>query len=312
MQDRPEPSNPSALTPQSKKKPIKGQIAKALIISLGITALGSALFAWATAARLSSAVAIVSKGTAISNFLAKPGPSFVEAYFRFEPELADDVVFGLDQELIEGINNPYYVKGADWMALVGLQRPGNLWVATGTQQSEQGSPNSESERTWKILSVGQTLKPKQWYRIKCIADFATRKFKSFEIEGASLKKTVDLSNLRVEYPNYMPFDGRAMTYYVYAMRSRSMMKTRGKPIVQFDDLRGGYLTQDGREVQTYFCDFEKQNTVGNQPVTLPVIQLDKYEQGRLYLEREQAHFRIEANQYAHSGRQVGVAEADID
>jgi hypothetical protein len=33
-----------------------------------------------------------------------------------KPDFASDVIFGVDQEFIDGIKSPLYVKGGDWMS----------------------------------------------------------------------------------------------------------------------------------------------------------------------------------------------------
>ncbi len=49
-----------------------------------------------------------------------------------------------------------------------------------------------------------------------------------------------------------------------------------------------------------------------QPVPSPVIDLGKYQQGRWYLEREEAIFSTKKAPFAHSEEYVGVADASID
>ncbi|MBS1994313.1 MAG: hypothetical protein JSS83_27565 [Cyanobacteria bacterium SZAS LIN-3] len=283
----------------------------ALILTLIVFSLVSAwaAFAYITAARLNACVSLVSKGKEMEAFLAKPSISFVETYFRFEDSLKDDVIFGVDQESIEGVEHPVYIKGGDWMAIIGLQRTGAVWVACGTEATQKGIPSKD--RTWKILTTGQAFQPGVWYHIKCYADYSTRHFRNLEIDGPGLKKSFDLSACTVDYPNYMPFDKRAMSYYAYSMRSRTMMKERGKPLVYFDDLRGGVI-EGGRECVVFQTDFENQSKIGEQPVTLPVIKLDNYTQGKLYLERPESRFRIETSATAHSGTHVGVSDSDLD
>jgi hypothetical protein len=293
--------------------PIKLSIAKKKPVVLALLCL-SILSLWAacaygTAARLNAAVAVVSKGRPVESFLARPGKSFVETYFRFEDSLKDDVIFGVDQEFIEGVERPLYVKGGDWMAVIGLQRTGTVWVSCGTESTHKGIPSND--RNWKILSLGQALKPGTWYRMKCTVDFSTRHFSKLEVDGPGLAKTFDLSAYTVDYPNYMPFDKPAMSYYVFSMRSRTMMKERGKPLVYFDDMKGGVVEPSGETV-VFASDFEKQSTMLDQPVTLPVIKLQNYKEGVLYLERKESRFRIETLKVARSGSHVGVADADLD
>jgi hypothetical protein len=280
-----------------------------LVGVLLVLPVAGALYAWSLASRLSGAVAIVSKGPEIEAFLQKPGASYVQANFRFPEGLGDDVIFGVDQELIEGTEKPIYVKGGDWMGLVGLQRTGNVWVASGTDDTMNGKPSHD--RAWKILTLDQPLQPNTWYRIRCSADFGKRIFNKLEIEGPGLNKMLDLTDYKLDYPNYMPFDGSAMSYYVFAMRGRSMMKKKGTPLVYFDNVEGG-IESNGTNTVVFKSDFEDQTVVDKQPVTLPVIKLDGYKQNHFYLERDEAKFRIEKNKFALSGQSVGVADVDLD
>ncbi len=265
-------------------------------------------------ARLSCAVALVYEGAPISEFLARPGPSFVQAYVRFDSDLPDDVIFGIDQEFLDGVANPFHVKGGDWMSFIGLQRSGAVWVAQGTDETIKGKPSKE--RTWKILDLGQQLKPNAWYRLRIEADFGKRRFRTFEVEGPELSKNFDLGEFTLDYPNYMPFSDRAMTYFVCAMRGRSLMKPNapapGNPIVYFDDVSGGPIAADGTDVVAFEDGFEDLYEIGRQPVTSPVIDLRRYTQGRWYLERDEALFSRQRMPSARSGQGVGAADASLD
>lgn len=264
--------------------------------------------------RLSCAVALVYEGEPISQFLAKPGPSFVQAYVCFDSDLPADVIFGIDQEFIDGVANPFHLKGGDWMSFIGIQRSGAVWVATGTDETMKGKPSKE--RTWKIFNLGQQLKPNTWYRLRTEADFGTRHFRKFTVEGPDLAKSLDLGGLPLDYPNYMPFSARAMSYYVCAMRGRSLMNPNapwhGKPAVYFDDVSGGPIAEDGRDMVAFENGFEDLYEIGKQPVTSPVIDLMGYVQGRWYLERDEALFNRKRMPFARSGQAVGVADASID
>lgn len=266
--------------------------------------------AFAFQSRLSCAVAVVWQGLQIESFLRQPGVSYVETQFLIKPDFASDVIFGVDQEFIEGTKSPLYVKGGDWMSLVGLQRNGTIWVAEGTNDTMSGKPSKE--RKWKILSLGQSFKSDIWYRMRCYADFGSRTYQRLEISGPGLHKSFDLRGTMVDYPNYMPFDNRAMSYYTFAMRSRAMMKPgeSGEACVYFDDMKGGVVA-GGVELDVLAHDFESQVTVDAQPLTLPTILLAKYQQGHLYKERDEAKYQILQEPWAHSGRHVGVADAGL-
>jgi hypothetical protein len=264
--------------------------------------------------RLSCAVALVYEGEPISNFLAKPGPSFVQAYVRFDSDLPDDVIFGIDQEFLDGVANPVHLKGGDWMAFIGIQRTGTVWVTTGTDETLNGKPSKE--RAWKILDLGQRLNPDAWYRLRIEADFGTRRFRRFTVEGPGLAKGFDLSDLKLDYPDYMPFSDRALSFFAFAMRGRSLMKpgvpSYGKPIVYFDDISGGPIAENSKDTVAFKNDFEDPREIGKQPLTSPVIELRWYKQGRWYLEREESLFTTKKVPFAHSGDAVGVADASID
>lgn len=264
--------------------------------------------------RLSCAVALMYEGEPIFQFLTQPGLSFVQAYVRFDSDLPDDVIFGIDQEFLDGVANPFHLEGGDWMSFIGVQRNGAVWVARGTDATMKGEPSKE--RTWQIFDLGQSLIPNTWYRLRIEADFATRHFRRFTVEGPGLARNLDLSELKLDYPNYMPFSDRAMSFYVCAMRGRSLINPdspfHGKPVVYFDDVSGGPIAADGRDTVAFENGFEDSYEIGKQPVTSPPIDLTRYVQGRWYWERDEALFNRKQTPFARSGQAVGVADASID
>lgn len=265
-------------------------------------------------ARLSSAVALVYQGEPMGSFIQNPGPSFVQAYVRFDSSLPNDVIFGIDQEFIEGLRQPVYFEGGDWMALVGMQRTGVIWVAAGTADTMKGIPSKD--RAWQIVPLGQPLQPNTWYRLRIEANFATRQFQSFSIQGPDIQKTINLSAYKLDYPNYMPFSDRSMGFFVFAMRSRGLMNSQaspsGPPVVYFDDVTGGPILPTGLEVVAFQSSFEQPEAIGKQPLTFPVIKLQNYVQGQWYLERDEALFKTHKVSFALSGDYVGVADASLD
>ncbi|WP_457633939.1 hypothetical protein [Oceanithermus desulfurans] len=241
-------------------------------------------------------------------FLADPGTGYVEAYVRFGADLPADVIVFVDQELLEGVTNYRWTKGGDWMAFVGFQRDGTVWVGGGSDAALAGTPSHE--RNWKLFELGQALLSDTWYRVRVTADFASRRFLGFEIEGGGLARRLDLSGIPLDYPNYIPFDRGSMIYLVGAVRARKWATQSGRPLVFFDDVVGA--VRDGDRYRTVFAnDFEKQTTVGPQPVTLPVVKLDNYAMGWWYQENEASLFRIERRPFARSGAAVGVADATL-
>lgn len=275
----------------------------ALFVALGVGAAGRQ-------SRLSGAVAFAPGTPEVAAFLAQPAVGYVQAYVRFGPDLADDVIIFVDQELLEGLAQPRWVRGGDWMAFVGVQRAGGVWIAGGTEATERGQPSRE--RKWTIHDLKQRLEPDVWYRMRVVADFAQRRFVSFSIQGPGLDRTIDLSRVMLDYPNYMPFDRAGKIYIVGAMRGRGMMRREGTPLVYFDDVEGGQVDPNGRDRRLFADDFERQDEVPTQPVTSPTIRLDNYRLGHWYLERDESIFRIERAPFAHSGARVGVADVNLN
>ena len=259
--------------------------------------------------RLSMAVAAVSSLPSVAPFLQKPGAGYVQAYVRFAPDMPDDVIMTLDQEFIDGVRSPFHASGGDWMALVGVQRSGLLWVAAGTSATMHGIPSTA--RNWQIKSLGTRLQPNVWYLLRTQADFGTLHFKSFTISGPGINKTIDLSNYTLDYPNYMPFNSRMMTYYVGAMRSANMAKQIGTPVAYFDDVSGGTFWPNGSDHPLFANGFEWQSAVPAQPLTPLPIKVGGYLQGLWYLERAESLFTIQHVPFAHSGSAVGVAKASL-
>ncbi len=281
-----------------------------LIILLGLTAVLLVSRVGARESRLSAAVAFVSESPAIKDFLDQPGVGYVQAYFRFGPDFPDDVIVAIDQELLEGVDRPLHIKGGDWMAFVGVQRTGAVWVGAGSEQAYEGK--ASHDRDWKIYDLKSRLDADVWYRMRVEADFGTRRFKSFTIDGPGLSRTLDLSAHFLDYPNYMPFDSRSMTYLVAAMRGRGMMSNQGTPVVYFDDVEGGIINSQGKAQRVFFDNFEKQNDIMTQPLSWPVIKLQSYKQGKWYFERDESIFRIEHVPFARSGSAAGAADVNLN
>jgi hypothetical protein len=265
---------------------------------------------WALQSRLSMAVAEVSTGTEVLSFLQKPGAGYVQTFVRFGADMPDDVIMTLDQEFIDGVSSPFYVSGGDWMALVGVQRSGLLWVAAGTDATMHGIPSTA--RNWQIKSLGTRLQPNVGYLLRIVADFGSRHFNRFTISGPGINKTVDLSNYTLDYPNYMPFNSRMMTYYVGAMRSASMATQTGTPVAYFDDVSGGTFWPNGSDHQLFVSGFETQSAVTAQPLTPVPMKVSSYIQGQWYLERAESLFTIQKVSFGHSGPSVGVANARLN
>lgn len=288
-----------------KLRPLRTAILFCFIFSIFLPVRG-----YARESRLSGAVAFSYKSAEAQSFLAKPGLGYVQGYFRFGPEMADDVIMFVDQEMLEGVGQPLNFKGADWMAFAGIQRSGIVWIGGGESRGRSGTPSGS--RDWKIFDIKQSLKPDTWYRMRVMADFKALKFVSFEIEGPGLFEKIDISDVLLDYPNYMPFDGPSMIYIVGAMRGKSMMKEKGIPVAYFDDVEGGIISPSGARQSIFQDGFENTAEVGAQPVTLPVIKLENYDKATWYKEQEQAIFKTEEVPFARSGKKVGIADASLD
>jgi hypothetical protein len=244
-------------------------------------------------------------------FLDNPAIGSVEAYILMPGDFPDDVVITLDQEFMEGVVSPVYVSGGDWMSLIGLQRTGTLWIAAGTDATMTGLPSTS--RSWEFLDLGMRLSAGVWYRIRITSNFATRHFESFTITGLDINRTVDLSQYKLDYPNYAPFNEASMAYYVGAMRYLSLVGTTtetGAPSVLFDDVTAS-VSVGGIFTPAFSNSFEQQTIIGSQPLTSPVIDLSNYVQGLWYKERDEALFGIVEVGYAHSGSNVGIANATL-
>ena len=234
--------------------------------------------------RLSAAVALVHSDAAVQAFLQQPGTGYVEAWFNFPATLAEDVWFGIDQELIEGVDNPRNFQGADWMGLVAVNRSGQLGTPVGSAASHAGTPDDAMD--WVIQDLGVTLQPDTWYRLRGEVDFSTLTFSSMQLQGPGVDVSVDLSGLLLSYPNYIPFDRPFMTYYVFALRAAEFAQP-GSTVVYFDDVEGGIDTPGG--MQAVFSDgFENQSTYVDIPVSLPVSPLDDVTEFQWYKERDES------------------------
>ena len=83
--------------------------------------------------QFSGIVSPLSSVGAMPAWLADPQQSRIEAQVRFAADLPADVVFGVDQELAEGVDDPIRFAGANWMALTGVDRDGRLVEPGRTQ-----------------------------------------------------------------------------------------------------------------------------------------------------------------------------------
>jgi len=246
--------------------------------------------------RLSGSVLFVHSPSNVQKWLQEPRKSFVQAYFMFPSNFASDIIFGIDQEMIEGVDNPIHFAGADWMALVGLTRNGILNIPVGTSESLNGTPSDAS--VWEYIDLGIELQPDTWYLMKETADFQTRRFDTFTLIGPEINITVDLSNYYVDYPNYIPIDNRSLTYYVYAVRMSYDIQP-GCSIIFFDDVEAGIETDSGYEI-ILNDGFETQQDIPDIPISLPVSPLSYIQEYYWYKENDKAILTV-SDEYSHSG-----------
>ena len=258
--------------------------------------------------RLSMAVAEVSTGTDVQQFLQNPSLSYVQAYVKFAPDFPNDVLINIDEEFLDGVNNPRYVSGGDWMAFIGIQRTGTVWVAAGTLGTMLGFPNATPD--WKIFNLGAALQPNSWYLMRTVADLSTRQFKSFTVTGPGINKTIDLFGCVLNYPNYLPFDNRVMTYLVGDSRSANMASGTGAPVAYFTNVSGGTFWPDGTDHSLFASSFQSQTSIGPQPLSGPPIVIENYVQGRWYLERSESLFTIQPT--GNPNQSLGVANARLN
>ncbi len=245
--------------------------------------------------RLSAVVAFVFSSGEMQQWLQEPGLAYVQAKFKIPEDLADDVMFGVDHEFIEGVENPIHFEGADWMALAGVTRNGVLWLPVGTQEALQGKPSDAG--VWEYVDLGVSIRPDVWYTMRLEADFGSLRFHRFSLTGPGVDVGIELDEHYVDYPNYINYDKPSLTFYVYALRSSEWAAgNTGSTTVVFDDVEGGIQTSAGW--QTVFSNgFESQTEYGNVPWQLPVSPLSGVTEFLWYLENEDALVQTVTDEY---------------
>ena len=256
----------------------------------------------------SAVVAFAYEGPELASFLSNPERAYISGHFFFEPDLADDIVFGLDIEWFEGVDSPIHFEGADWMALAGFQRTGIFWARYGSSENLTGTPTISEN--WEIRDIGQELTPNTWYQMIITADFGLREFVSVRLIGGGLDEEIDLRDLPLDYPNYAPFDKPSITYYTYALRSQNFSPdNQGGTKVYFDDLELGLETTTGNEV-IFQNGFESQNQVQDIPLSLPVILMDNITENLWYFENSKAKVNI-TTKNPRTGQKSMVCDASL-
>ena len=256
----------------------------------------------------SAAVAFSYEDGKFGDFFQDPSQALITGYFYFEEDLAEDVIFGLDIEWLEGTDNPIHVSGGDWMALAGFNRSGILWYPVGSPENLDGIPTDTDK--WEVRDIGAVLEPNTWYKMTITANFGLREFASVQLQGGGIDFEMNLEGFPLEYPNYIPFDKASLTFYCFALRSTEFApENKGGTKVYFDDISGSILTPTG--LNTVFDDgFEDQAEIEILPIQLPVIPLANVEEELWYFENEDAKLRI-SDSMSRSGQRALECDASL-
>jgi len=256
----------------------------------------------------SAGVAFSYTGELQQAFFNDPGRGYISGYFYFEDDLADDIIFGLDMEWMEGVENPVHFEGADWMSLAGFTREGILFFPIGSPENLEGVPTNTD--TWEVRDIGTPLQPQTWYKMTIISDFGKREFESVQLQGGEIDTLIDISGFPLEYPNFIPFDKPSLTFYTFALRGREFApENPGGYSVFFDDIEGGIWNENGFET-TFSNGFESQTQIQDVPFTLPVSPLEDVLENVWYFENDDAKIRI-TDIHARTGAKSMECRADL-
>ncbi len=245
--------------------------------------------------RLSAAVSYVKDDPLVEAFLAEPDKAFIKGHFLFEKDLAEDVIMGFDIEWFEGVENPIYISGGDWMAFAGFTPSGHLWVPVGSPENLQGIPTMGDNV--EVYETKGELEPNVWYEMTIECNYKTRTFESVTLTGGALDVRFDLDGVALEYPNYVSFDKSTITIYCFASRSVVLAgeNKEGNSKVYFDDVEAGIWT--GSDFEEVFTNgFEEPNALETAPYDFnaDVNPLDEVNEGVWFSENEDA--RLEFSQ----------------
>ena len=116
-------------------------------------------------------------------------------------------------------------------------RNGLLLFPIGSSQNLEGIPTNTEK--WEVRDLGVELKPNKWYKMTITSDFEKREFASFRLEGEGIDVTEDISGFPLKYPNYIPINKLALTFYPFALREEFAPTNEGGTKVHFDDIEGG-------------------------------------------------------------------------
>lgn len=194
----------------------------------------------------------------VKAWLNSPTKAYIEGYFSFPQSLAEDVAFGVDIEFWDGKDTYLYQPSGLWMAYPLVTRNGTLVFFSGNEENLKGE-YGESELV--IIQMNVNLNPDTWYKLRTEADFAQRKFVSFNIDGADINKTVDLSQYNIVFPEPLPVTQRIIFLSVGAIK---LFDESGTNVLYADDIEAG--VQINRSYVFVFQDgFEEQNRIFEGP-----------------------------------------------
>ena len=252
--------------------------------------------------RVSSTVSFSTDRT-IPGWLADPSEAAVEAYIRFPANLAENIWFGVNIEFVGGTENPTRFAQEDFAALVLVTRDGLVALPRGTDSSHIGTPDGND--VWEPRTLDRKLAPETWHRIRLEADFGDLTFSRLVVESPGATTELDLSGLPLSYPNPIPVDGRALTWYVHAIANAPAEGGSGTAVL-FDDAKGE-VRRGGAWQTVYHESFDTPfETLPDVPFTFPEMKLRNAVEGILYLENENARLRHRAD----AGRSGGALQAD--
>ena len=258
---------------------------------------------------VSASVAFSYSGEKAQRFLEAPSLAYISGYFYFEENLAEDIIFGLDIEFLEGLENPIRFEGADWMALAGFDRTGRIWFPIGYPQNLEGTPTDTDN--WVVQDFGVDLQANRWYKMTITCDYDALEFVSVRLEGANVDKTLSIQGNPLEYPNYAPFDKASLTAYTFALRGREFAPDNQRGVdVYFDDIEMGIQNESGDFEPIFNDGFEAQATVSEIPINSIPISLDDLTESLWYLENEDAKLLV-TDKVALSGLYSLECKADL-
>ena len=256
----------------------------------------------------SATVAFAYDDPQLDAFFQNPGVASISGYFYFEEDLAEDVIFGLDIEWLEGMNAPINFEGADWMALAGFDRRGILWYPIGSPENREGIPTDTDK--WEIRDIGTPLSPNTWYKMTITANFQLREFVSVSLIGGGIDFDINIEGFPLEYPNYIPFDEPSLTFYTFALRSREFSPDNaGGTVVYFDDIEGRISTING-ELIVFEDGFEQQDRIETIPVDLPISPMADVREAFWYFENANAKITL-SDRIVRSGEQSMACDASL-